>query len=123
MKRIILALVLVASAACASFNVTAEKLTHQAIVDSETLHNSKVITDDQFRATNLQLNHVAVVGREFTKLTIAKQATAGDAVTFAAAIEQAIASLRAASFGGVIGTVLTDLANLDAKVSAYAKSL
>lgn len=117
--------------ACASFNVTAEKLTHQAIVDSEALHCGakgappvgQCLTDAQFQATNLELNKIAVGGREFTKLTIAKQATSSDALAFVGSVEQSIKNLRVAPYTGVIAKVLSDLATLDAQVTKFAKSL
>src|SRR5256885_1512893 len=103
MKRYFgLALVLASVMACATFDVTAEKLTHQAIVQSEALHASQAITDAQFQATNRELNTVAVAGREFTKIVIAHKTKPSDVATFLAVIQHAIADLKAAPYHGAI---------------------
>lgn len=123
MKNIVLSvLVCVAAlgAACASLNVTAERLTHTAIVQSENLHAGGVLNDADFQKTNLELNHIAVAGREYTKLVIAKQAGSTDVLTFLRVVQQEIATLRSASFGGVIQSVLDNLTKLEAKLLGAA---
>lgn len=106
--------------ACASLNVSAEKLVHAAIVQSEQLHTSRALTDDQFKAVNLELNKVAVAGREWTKLVIAKSDQPADALTFLKVVQQVTANLQAAPYGGAVAHVLEKLTQLESVLGQLA---
>lgn len=120
-KLFVIALALATMTACASMNVQAEKVVHQSIVQSENLHTSHVLTDEQFKAVNLELNRVAVAGREYTKLQIAHQATPNDALTLLSAVDQVIHNLSAAPYVGSLGSVLDKLAKLGSQLRSHAK--
>lgn len=109
---------------CASIgriNQTAEKLVRESIVQSEvnrcTVHAQPCLTDEQFRAVNVQLNKVAVAGREFTKLQIAGKATIADAATFLTTVSTEITILKRTYPEGAIGNVLIKLADLQAQIT------
>jgi hypothetical protein len=111
-------LVLVLMSACASvgsFNTLAESTTHSAIAQSESLHTAKVLTDAQFQAINLQLNRVAVAGRELTKVLAAGTATTVNVQAFLAVIAQVTANLQGADYGSAIASSLQELSKLEAK--------
>lgn len=118
--RSMILLLALSLSACASLNVTVEKLTHESIVQSENLHASHALTDDQFKAVNLELNKVAVAGREWTKLVIAKRDQPADALTFLKVVQQVTANLQAAPYGGAIAHVLDKLTQLESTLGQLA---
>lgn len=107
-----------ACATAGAFDKQSEALVHQAIKSSEDLHAANVLDDAQFRSVNLELNRVAVAGREYTKLLKAGTAKPADAGTFVAALEKAVRNLQAAPYGATVAKVLSYLLTLDAKVHA-----
>lgn len=125
MKRLALvALVACLAPACASvsrLNQTAESLVRASIAQSEvnrcTVHPQPCLTDEQFRAVNLQLNHIAVDGREFTKLEIAGKATVQDASHFLSTVANETTTLAMVYPDGRVKTVLDKLAELQATIT------
>lgn len=121
---LLLALLLSAAPGCASvsrLNQTAESLVRASIAQSEvhrcTVHPAPCLTDDQFKAVNLQLNRIAVDGREFTKLEIAGKATVQDASHLLATVAAETTTLSAAYPDGRVKTVLDQLAALQATIT------
>jgi hypothetical protein len=117
MRNLICALVLVLScmgcATLGSLDRSAELMTHQAIVDSETLHNANVLSDAQFKAVNVELNKIAVAGLTFTKLLESGQATPTTACAFLNLVFEEAEILRAAYPNStVIKNILDDLIKL-----------
>lgn len=105
---------------CASVNVKMERLTRDAIAASEdmrcTLHPTPCLSDAQFKAVNIELYNVAVVGGELTKLSRAGSVAPNDYVRLVQAVEKAINALATQSFpAGTIGKILGTLQELDAK--------
>lgn len=119
---LLLSLTLNACATVDSFNKAAADLTHDAIVASEqhrcTVHLAPCLSDDQFKAVNLELNKVSVSGREFTKLRIAGKASATDISTFLATVSEETTVLTKTFPDGAIGGVLAELVKLQAKAVA-----
>jgi len=115
------ALLLSGCATVDSLNVTAERFTRQAIEQSElnrcSVHPAPCLTDDQFKAVNVELNKTAVAGREFTKLRIAGKASMADAATFLHTLSSTTASLSMAFTTGAIRTVLDKLAQAQTTVT------
>ena len=115
MKVIRLALVLaaLAASACASVNVKAEKLTRQAIQASEdnqcAKHPAPCLSDAQFKATNAQLYKVSLAGETYTKLARAGSAKPVDALAFAKAVTDALASVAILDPTGTVSRKLADL--------------
>lgn len=109
---------LAGTVACASVgrvDRAAQQATHEAIVQSEQLHDANVLNDQQFKAVNLALYKVAVAGRELTQLLEKDHATVADVSTFLATVRTTAADLRAAGYPGGIGRVLDKLAELEAQ--------
>lgn len=109
---------------CASvsrLNHTAESLVRASIAQSEvnrcTVHPSPCLTDDQFKAVNLQLNHIAVDGREFTKLEIAGKATVADASKLLSTVAAETTTLSLVYPDGRVKTVLDKLTELQATLT------
>lgn len=117
-----LAIALPALVGCAStdqFNKIAADVVGEAITASEqnrcTEHAPPCLSDDQFRAVNLELNRVSVAGREFTKLRIAGTASTQDVATFLGVVAEESAILSRTFPNGAISDVLTKLIELQAK--------
>lgn len=125
MKRLcILALVACLAPACASvsrLNQSAEQLTRDAIAQSEAnrcaVHATPCLSDAQFKAVNVELNKVAVDGREFTKLEIAGKATIADASHLLATVAAETSTLSQVYADGAVKTVLDKLTALQATIS------
>ena len=109
---------------CASvdkFNVVAADVTHDAIVASEqhrcSVHWAPCLTDDKFKAVNVELHKVSVAGTEFTKLRLAGHSTIGDAHTFLAVVAEETAILSKTFQTGAIAEVLAELAKLQTQAT------
>ena len=108
--------------ACAtvdSFNKVAADVTHDAIVASEdnrcTVHAKPCLSDDQFKAVNLELHKVSVAGTEFTKLRIAGKSSIADAQTFLSVVAEETSILSKTFPDGSVGAVLAKLTELQVK--------
>lgn len=116
-----IALTIAGCATIGRINQTAEKLVHESIVQSEinrcTIHAAPCLTDEQFRAVNVELNKIAVDGREFTKLQIAGRATVSDAAKFLATVSTEVTLLAKTYPTGAVSTVLTKLTELQAQIT------
>lgn len=116
LKVLVLGIVLSLSLGCAtlgSLDKSAEQMTHDAIVQSEVLHNANAISDAQFKAINVELNKVAVAGLAFTKLLEAGQATPSTASQFLEVVIQEAQILKAAfPSSPLIDKVLADFRSL-----------
>ena len=121
---LVLSLGLAGCATLGTLDRDAEIMTHQAIVDSETLHTSNVISDAQFKAINVELNKVAVAGLAFTKLLEAGQATPQTAREFLSLVIEEANILKATYPNSqLLIKVLADLAKLQNTVNKIITKL
>lgn len=111
--------------ACASvdgFNRLSANITRDAITQSElnrcTVHAQPCLSDDQFRAVNLELHKISVAGTEFTKLRIAGTSSLADVSTFLSVVATETAVLSTAFPNGAIAKVLAALTKLQAQAVA-----
>jgi hypothetical protein len=126
LKRTALSLLVVVAfalgAGCAtvdSFNKVAADVTHDAIVASEdnrcTVHAKPCLSDDQFKAVNVELHKVSVAGTEYTKLRITGKASIADVQTFLSVVAEETSILSKTFPDGSVGAVLSKLTDLQVK--------
>jgi hypothetical protein len=116
-----IAVTFVGCASVGRINQTAEKIVRESITQSEvnrcTVHAQPCLTDEQFVEVNLELNKVAVAGREFTKLEIAGKATTADAAKFLSTVSSEVTILTRTFPTGAVHTVLVKLTELQAQIT------
>ena len=110
-----------------SLNRSSEQLVKDTIRQSElnqcSVHAAPCLGPAEFAAVNVELNQIAVAGREFTKLRLRGTATVADASAFLATVAQETTTLLQEFPNGPIGSILTDLSQLQTTMTKLLNQL